>query len=129
MSLDFDDIGFDEGILGFLRRNLILIFSVGSLVLNLLIFALVFPDIRGFSLILALGFAIYFPIAIFSQKGDLVKLLTRALEVLTALAVTVLYIVISQKYFLFILPAIEIAAPIVLNFLVFDKLGGSADEE
>ena len=129
MSLDFDDIGFDDGVVGFLRRNLILIFSVGSLVLNLLVFALVFPDIRGFSLILALGFAIYFPIALLSQKGDLVKLLTRALEVLTALAVTVLYIIISQKYFLFILPVIEIAAPIVLNFLVFERVGASSDED
>ena len=121
MSKEYEDIEYEDGVKGFLKRNFSLVFSVGSLVLNMLIFALVLSELRIVFLVLAGAFAIYFPIALFSSKGEFIKTLTRILEAAVSVTVSFAVVFLFEKYALIILPIIEIVGAALLYFLVLTK--------
>ena len=103
------------------KKRTLLFISVGSLILNLLVFALAIPETRVISLVLAGAFLIYIPIGLFEKESNLVTYLTRALEITVSLSLTIAYIILFKKYFLLFLPVIEIATPILIYFLVFKR--------
>ncbi len=103
------------------KARVLLFLSIGFLIINLLIFALVLPETKIFSLVLAGAFLVYIPIGLFEKESRFMTYFTRVFEIIVSLTVTLAYIILFNKYFLLILPIIEIAAPILLYFLVFKK--------
>lgn len=121
MRKDYDEMNEELSFGELLKKKMLLLISMASLVLNLLIFALAIKDIRVFSFVLAGVFLIYTAIEFFDKKIDRWTLPKRILEIVMALGVSVAFIVISTKYWLLVFPILEIALPILYYFLVHKK--------
>lgn len=98
-----------------------LFLSMGFLIFNLLIFALVMRESWIMSLILAGVFLIYIPIGYFDKQEDIWILCSRILEIATSVALSLAYILLFGKFWLLFLPALEIAAGILFYIFVYRK--------
>ena len=99
-----------------------LFFSVGFLILNLLIFALVIPKTWIVSLILAGVFLIYIPIGYFDKEEEIWIICSRVLEIVTAIALSLAYILLFEKFWLLFLPVLEVAAGILFYIFVYRRV-------
>lgn len=121
MRNSFFDSGEDLTFKELLKKKMLLLISMASLVLNLLIFALAIKEIRVFSLILAGVFFIYTAVEFFDKKIDRWTLPKRILEIVMALAITIAFIVISDKFWILVFPILEIALPLLYYFLIHKR--------
>ena len=96
-----------------------LFFSIGFLVLNLLIFSLVMSEARMISLILAGIFFIYIPIGYFDKQEHIWQICSRALEILTSASLSFAYVLLFEKFWLIFLPILEIAAGVLFYVYVY----------
>ena len=96
-----------------------LFFSIGFLVLNLLIFSLVMSEARMISLVLAGIFFIYIPIGYFDKQEHIWQICSRALEILTSVSLSFAYVLLFGKFWLIFLPILEIAAGILFYVYVY----------
>lgn len=96
-----------------------LFFSIGFLVLNLLIFSLVMSEARMISLVLAGIFFIYIPIGFFDKEERIWLICSRVLEILTSISLSLAYILLFGKFWLLFLPALEIAAAVLFYLYVY----------
>lgn len=96
-----------------------LFFSIGFLVLNLLIFSLVMSEARMVSLVLAGIFFIYIPIGYFDKQEHIWQICSRALEILTSISLSFAYILLFGKFWLIFLPILEIAAGVLFYVYVY----------
>ena len=96
-----------------------LFFSIGFLVLNLLIFSLVMSEARMVSLVLAGIFFIYIPIGYFDKQEHIWQICSRALEILTSVSLSFAYILLFGKFWLIFLPILEIAAGVLFYVYVY----------
>ena len=96
-----------------------LFFSIGFLVLNLLIFSLVMSEARMLSLVLAGIFFIYIPIGYFDKQEHIWQICSRALEILTSVSLSFAYVLLFGKFWLIFLPILEIAAGILFYVYVY----------
>ena len=96
-----------------------LLFSIGFLVLNLLIFSLVMSEARMISLVLAGIFFIYIPIGFFDKEERIWLICSRVLEVLTSISLSFAYILLFGKFWLLFLPVLEIIAAVLFYVYVY----------
>lgn len=114
----------DDSISGFkyaIIEKFTLFFSMGSLILNLLIFSLVMPEARMISLVLAGVFLVYVPFGYFDKEDRIWHFLSRILEVLTSISLSLAYILLFGKFWLIPLPILEIAAAILFYVYVYRR--------
>ena len=105
---------------GFMEK-FTLFFSMGLLIINLLIFSLVMREAWILSLILAGVFLIYIPIG-YTDKQELIWMrCSRILEMVVAVTLSVAYILLFGKFWLLFLPIIEIAGTILFYVFVYRK--------
>ena len=121
MRNSFFDSGEDLTFKELLKKKMLLLISMASLVFNLLIFALAIKEIRVFSLILAGVFFVYTAVEFFDKKIDRWTLPKRILEIVMALAITIAFIVISDKFWILVFPILEIALPLLYYFLIHKR--------
>ena len=126
MKRSFQDIVFDFKQL-FIEK-FTLFFSIGFLILNLLIFAIVMSEAWIISLILALVFAIYIPIGASDKAEPIWIKCSRVLEILTSLALTLAYILLFKKFWLLFIPALEIAITLMFYFFVYKRIYGGYND-
>ena len=98
-----------------------LFFSIGFLIINLLIFALVIRETWIVSLILAGVFLIYIPIGYFDKDEEIWQITSRVLEILTSLSLSLAYILLFGKFWLLFLPVIEVAATLLFYVYVYRR--------
>lgn len=98
-----------------------MLITIGSLILNLLIFALVIRDSAIISLVLAAAFLIYVPVCLFDDQEGFVMWCARIFEIIVALALTISYIFLFKKFLLLILPIFEIAGAILFYIFVYRR--------
>ncbi len=96
-----------------------LFFSIGFLILNLLIFSLVMSEARMISLVLAGAFLVYIPFGYFDKEDRIWQIVARVLEVLTSVSLTFAYILLFGKLWLLFLPVLEIGAVILFYVYVY----------
>ena len=96
-----------------------LFFSIGFLVLNLLIFSLVMSEARIISLVLAGIFFVYIPIGYFDKQERIWQICSRVLEIMTSISLSFAYIFLFGKLWLLILPVLEITAAILFYMYVY----------
>ena len=105
-----------------------LYFSIGFLIINLIVFAVVIRESLILSLVLAGIFLIYIPIGAHDKAEPVWIKCSRVLEVIMSLALTLAYILLFKKFWLLVLPAVEIAIVIIFYFSVYrDMYGGYND--
>ena len=112
----------DDSVSGFkysVIERFTLFFSMGALVFNLLIFSLVMSEARAISLVLAGVFLVYIPYGYFDKEGRLWQICSRVLEIVTSVALSFAYILLFGKFWLIILPVIEIAGAILFYVYVY----------
>ena len=99
-----------------------LFFSIGCLVLNLLIFALVMNEAWIMSLILAGLFLLYIPIGYYDKQEEFWITVSRVLEIATAFCLSMAYILLFEKFWLLFLPAVEISGAILFYIFVYRRV-------
>lgn len=105
-----------------------LYFSIGFLIINLIVFAVVIRESLILSLVLAGIFLIYIPIGAIDKAEPVWIKCSRVLEVIMSLALTLAYILLFKKFWLLVLPAVEISIVIIFYFSVYrDMYGGYND--
>lgn len=105
-----------------------LYFSIGFLIINLIVFAVVIRESLILSLVLAGIFLIYIPIGAVDKAEPVWIKCSRVLEVIMSLALTLAYILLFKKFWLLVLPAVEISIVIIFYFSVYrDMYGGYND--
>ena len=119
MRNDFDD-SISDFKYAFIEK-FTLFFSIGFLVFNLLIFALVMREAWIISLILAGVFLIYIPIGYFDKEEQIWLICSRVLEIITSVALSFAYILLFRKFWLLFLPILEIGAGILFYIFVYRK--------
>ena len=98
-----------------------LFLSIGFLIFNLLIFALVMRESWMVSLILAGIFLIYIPIGYYDKQEEIWMVCSRVLEMVMSVALTFAYILLFGKYWLLFLPLVEIAAFVLFYIFIYKK--------
>ncbi len=96
-----------------------LFFSVGFLIINLLIFALVMSESLVISLVLAATFLIYLPIGYYDKQEEIWIICSRVLEVITSISVSLAYILLFGEFWLLFLPILEISGGILFYIFVY----------
>ena len=96
-----------------------LFFSMGYLVFNLLIFALVMSEVWILSLVLAGLFFVYIPIGYYDKQEEFWITVSRILEIVTAFCLSLAYILLFKKFWLLFLPAIEIAGAVLFYVFIY----------
>lgn len=117
MKRDSKNLGFN--LKDFVIEKFTLFFSIGFLILNLIIFAFVIRESMIFSLVLAGIFLIYIPMGCVDKAEQIWVKCSRVLEVIMALALTLAYIFLFKKFWLLFLPALEIFATLLFYFKVY----------
>ena len=123
---------FDDSVSDFkyaFAEKFTLFFSIGFLIINLLIFALVMSVAWKMSLILAAVFTVYIPIGYFDKQEQIWEITSRVLEILTSLSLSLAYILLFGKFWLLFLPVIEVAAAILFYIFVYRSVFSGDDDD
>ena len=105
-----------------------LFFSIGFLILNLIIFAFVIRESLVFSLVLAGIFLIYIPIGALDKTEPIWIKCSRVLEIIMALALSLAYIILFKEFWLLFLPAAEFAVGILFYLIVYKRMYGGYND-
>lgn len=119
MRFDFDD-DISDFKYAFIEK-FTLFLSIGFLVINLLIFALVMREAWIMSLILAGVFLVYIPIGYYDKQEEIWIICSRVLEVITSISLSFAYILLFGKFWLLFLPILEMACGILFYIFVYRK--------
>ena len=126
MKRDSKDLLFDFKNL--ITEKFTLFFSIGFLILNLIIFAFVIRESVIFSLVLAGIFLIYIPMGCIDKAEPIWVKCSRVLEIILALALTLAYILLFKKFWLLFLPALEIFLTLLFYFKVYKGMYGGYND-
>jgi len=126
MKRNFEDILFDLKEL-FIEK-FTLFFSIGFLILNLIVFAIVMRDAWVLSLVLAGIFLIYLPIGATDRAEPIWIRCSRVLEIIMSIALSLAYILLFKKFWLLFLPVLEIATVILFYFFVYKRIYGGYND-
>ncbi len=126
MKRDFSDLIFD--LKNSFIENFTLYFSIGFLILNLLLFAFIMSETLILSVILAGVFLIYIPIGAADKAEPIWVKCSRVLEIIMSLALSLAYILLFKKFWLLFLPAAEIAITLIFYLAVYRKNYGGYND-
>lgn len=126
MKRDFSDLIFDFK--NAFIENFTLYFSIGFLILNLIIFAFVMTEAWILSVILAGVFLIYIPIGALDKAEPIWVKCSRVLEIIMSLALTLAYILLFKEFWLLFLPIVEIAIVILFYLTVYRRTYGGFND-